>query len=427
MIKKILYILLNKLKIILQLDIHYFAKNSLINTVQQTIGIISGLTISYFFGHFSSKKLFGDYNLVLSVPGFLTVLSIPGLDEYLTRSIAQKYDSLYLRSVKVKFLTSLIGTPILLLIGSYYLIVKNNQSLGSAFLISSFFFPFFHPIQLFNEFFTAKMRFKIIAIILSFSSLLSAILISTSIVFSQSLQLIIISYFAGIILPSLIAFKYSLKMVSPKTSLDRDLIGYGVFITFLNILPWSAGYLGQIILATSLGTELLAVFVVANKIPMYIQNNLFVFYKPLTAKLDQQSNKLHLITLKKHSLKLLLWGVLLAVPIYLFSPFIIKIIFTDKYSESISIAQVLSLAVIPLPFVWVINDILIFQKIKKPRLVVSFITNSLKIILYILLIPIFQLKALVWIFIIDRYLAGIVGLLLIIWNNRYYNRFIKNS
>lgn len=417
MIKQKLAHFLDWSSLIFHLDTKYFTKASILNGIQQTVGVLCGLTISYFFGHFASKQLFGDYNLILSILGFLTIITLPGIDGYLIRSLSQKYDSSYLRSVKIKFFLSLIGLPILFSFSFYYL-TKNQESLGIALLIASFLFPFFHPLQLFNEFFIAKMNFKILTIILSSSSILTTLLIVFSIIYFQSLPVIIFLYFLGILIPSFFGFFYSLRFIKNIKKEDPDLISYGLFITLLSVLPWSSGYLGQIILGTTLNTELLAIFVVANKIPIYIQKNLFVFYKPITAKLAQQSNKLHLITLKKHSLKLVLWGVLLALPIYLFSPFVIKFIFTDKYMQAIPFARILSLSVIPLPLTWVIGDILVFQKIRKPRLYATLILNTIKIILYLLVIPVFKLAGLVVIFTADRYITPLVEIILIVNNNR---------
>lgn len=76
MLKTYLSNFLKKSEKILHLDTLYFAKTSIYSGIQQAVGIICGLIISYFFGHFASKKLFGDYNLILSVLGFLTIITL---------------------------------------------------------------------------------------------------------------------------------------------------------------------------------------------------------------------------------------------------------------------------------------------------------------------------------------------------------------
>lgn len=420
MYKKSLNYLLNRSSTFLNLDTKYFAKASFYSGIQQSIGILSGIVISYFFGHFVPKNIFGEYNLILSIIGFLTIVTLPGLDSYLTRSIAQKYDSSFIRSVRIKFYLSLIGATVLLGFALYH---SSNILLTTSFIVTALFFPFLAPTQLFSEFLTAKHRFKKQAIFFSFSSILSAILISVAITVSGSLTLLLIAYFVGILIPSTVAVTQILKITNknPK-KIDKELISNGIFNTILTIIPWSAGYLGQISLGILLGSEALAIFVVASKMPLYMHKNLFVFYKPLTAKLAQQSHQEHLDTLKKHAWKLVVWGILLALPIYLFSPFIIKFIFTDKYTEAIPFAQILSLSVIPLPLTWVIGDILTFQRIKKPRLYTSLLVNTIKIILYFGLIPIYKLTGLVIVFLLDRYISLIFDLSIIYLYHKNYTK-----
>lgn len=418
MLEKLTQPFFQKSQKLLHLDTAYFAKASFYGFIQQFIGALSGLSISYLFGHFISKKAFGDYNLILSVLGFLTLVTLPGLDNYLTRSISQKYDSSYLRGIKIKFLCSLTGIPILLTLSLYYYL--NNQiQLSTAFLITSLFFPLLAPFQLFNELLTARHKYKLITIFLSLSSIISLLLIGSSIIFTHNLVLITISYLLSMLIPSAFGTMYAFKFVKSLKKKDKDLMPMGIFNTLLTILPWSSGYLGQIILATSVSTEKLAVYAVATKLPSYVQKNLFVFHRPITAKLASQSYKEHLQTVKKHFVKLLLWGFLLAAPIYILSPYLINIIFTTKYADAVFYAQILSLSVIPLPLSWVISDILVFQKIKKPRLFNSMILDSSKIILYIVAIPIFQLNALVLIFIIDRYLSMFGDILILFISNRH--------
>lgn len=422
MVKKYLKNFTMKLQVLLHLDTRYFLKNSFLNGIQQTVGVIAGLIISYLFGHYTSKQTFGDYNLILSVLGFLTIITLPGLDEYLTRSVAQGNDSSYIRGVKVKFYLSLLGIPILAGFALYYLINK-QPSLGNAFLITAILFPLFHPFQLFNEFMTAKMNFKSLTKLLSFSSLLTLFFISIAIITKQPLSFIIAGYMLGIIVPSLIGHYQSIKKSSKSKKRDKELIRYAIFMTFMTLPSWSSAYLGMIVLGTYLGSELLAVFVVANKIPTYVQKNLFVFHKSLTAKLAKQTNKQHIDTIRIHSLKLIVWGMLLGLSVYIASPYFIRFIFTNTYNDAILYAQLLSLAVIPLPFSWVLSDILLFQKIKKPRVYSTLFINIAKIVSYIVIIPLYKLLGLVVIYIVERYVILLVNLF-IIFNENKKNRMI---
>lgn len=410
----------------LQLDILYFARSSMFGGIQQVIGIVFGLILSYFFGHLVSKKLFGDYNFILSVVSFLTIVTLPGLDNVLIYSLGQGFNSSLSRSVKWKFLSSLLGIPVLIGFAVFYYF-QHDYQLTLTFLITGFFFPFLPPLQLANETFIAKQKFLLLSTYLSASSIISTTLILLSIFFFPSLPALVTCYFVGILLPSLFAFFHSRRFLNKSSSVDTTLFSASIYNTLISALPWASASLGQIILAMLLGTEQLAAYVVANKFTVYMQKNLLVFYQPLTAKLAQQSHREHLITLKKHALKLLLWGILLALPLYIFSPFLIETIFTNKYSDAIPLARLISIGIIPLPLSWVLADIVVFQNIQSLRTYSTIVLNIGKILLYFVLIPKFMIYGLVFAFLIDRYVTPLTNLVIIYIHNKSKTRYVHKN
>ncbi len=92
---------------ILNLDINYFLRGSLFGFLQQFIGIFCGLGVNYLLGHVLSKSAYGEYNLVLSILGMLTFLSLPGIDTALIQSVGQGYEAALLQSTKLKLKFSL--------------------------------------------------------------------------------------------------------------------------------------------------------------------------------------------------------------------------------------------------------------------------------------------------------------------------------
>lgn len=105
----------------LHLDLAYFAKGSFYSLIQQIIGVSCGLTVSYLFGHYVSKQVFGEYNLILSIVSLITFLSLPGIDNALTRSIGQGFDGSFKQALVSKIKFSLLGSVALVGIALYYL------------------------------------------------------------------------------------------------------------------------------------------------------------------------------------------------------------------------------------------------------------------------------------------------------------------
>src|SRR3989344_7998050 len=78
-----------------KLDIHYFASSSFYSLLQQIVGVTIGLIVSYIFGHYVTKLVFGEYNFILSTVSLLTFLSLPGINDALTQTVGRGFDRSY--------------------------------------------------------------------------------------------------------------------------------------------------------------------------------------------------------------------------------------------------------------------------------------------------------------------------------------------
>lgn len=402
---------------LLKLDASYFLKGVLFALMQQIIGVSSGLLVSYLFGHFISVKIFGEYNFILSIIGLFTFLTLPGVDVALTSSIAQGYDSSLIQSQKKKFRISLIGIPIFLGLGFFY-ILKNNYSLGNALIICSIAYPFLYSYTNYPAFLTAKRKFGQLALLASISSLVFLLFTTISILFFPTTIGLITGYLLGISLPAIVSFHYSKKFIIFKGKKDTNLIPYGNFLTILSVLPWISGNIGSIILAFYLGPESLALFAVASRFFTAVQKNFQVIYKPATAKLASQSSKFHIDVIEKHTLKLIFIGLFVASALWFTTPLLIHFFFTEKYGDAIRYGQFLSLALIPLPLTLVFTDMIIYQQRKLPQVYMSTLPQLIKIVLYFIVIPIWKIDGLIILILIERFIEPLIPLIFLLRSSR---------
>ncbi len=411
-IKKFLLYKLAESEKFLKLDLMYFATGSFWAIIQQIIGVSSGLFISYLFGHFVSKTVFGQYNLILSLLGMLNFVSLSGIDKPLTGSIGKGYDGSFVQSRNLKFKYSLIGIPLLLVFAGYYF-MQNQNIVASGLIISALFFPFYNSFTNFPALLTAKKLFFTLSALASISSLFFLLVMTISIFLFPSTVGIITGYLLGLTVPSIFSFYFSKRYIH-NSKKDIHLPSYGLFLTVLSILPWVSANLGNVLLAHYLGVETLAIYSVASRFLTAVQKNFIVFYKPITSKLAGQTPKQNVITLKQHSIKLFAIGIGLAVGLWIMTPPLITFFFTDKYTDAIFYAQILSLALIPLPLNWVLNDMVIYQKHKAPQVVSAFFLPIIKIILFVTIIPSWGISGLVSIILLERFTEPLIPLFYVV-------------
>ncbi|MBI2010393.1 MAG: oligosaccharide flippase family protein [Candidatus Chisholmbacteria bacterium] len=387
----------------LGLDVDYLVRGGFYGGLQQIVGLTSGLVIAYVFGHYASIYLFGEYNLLLSIVSLFSLLSIPGLNTALLRSVGEGFDSSLSTALWTRLKWSFLAVPFFLIASLYYQF-RGSDVLPSLLILAAIFFPFLFSLQVFQPFFTAKKRFDLGALFSSVSSVLTATLVSLAVLLTSDLTFILGGYFLGLILPALVGYFKAVTMAK-SIKVDSEFLRYGYFLTGIQLLPTAVGYLSNIMLATMLGVDVLAVYTVATKFPLLVQKNFDVFYQPISAKLANASDQDYSRIMTKHIVKLVLLGLAMFASLWLLAPTLIQLFYGRQYVEAIGLARWYALMILPLPLLWVFNDVITFQKQRGVKLILSTILPIGTLVAYWIAIPKWQIAGLIAIMLAERYVT----------------------
>ncbi|OGI36571.1 MAG: hypothetical protein A2271_03150 [Candidatus Moranbacteria bacterium RIFOXYA12_FULL_35_19] len=315
------------------LDMSYFVKNGFWMALRQIVIIISGLIVSIFFTRIATKEIYGNYQFFVSIFSIVSILSIPGLNNSVARSVARGNDGDYLVAVKKSFIWSLIGVPILLIIGAYYFHI--NKSLGFSFMISSIFFPFFYAPNTWNAFFQGKKRYSKIAFYNSTQSIINAIAtIAILLLHKDNLFLIIVVYLSSYTLFNVYYYYRSLEFVE-NSKTEKDTMDYGFFLTKMNFLEMMAENIDKLIVGIFLSPASLATFSVVSMIPIKIRlmiKSIMIIVYPKVA--SDKFNLLEFLTQKRIFLYFL--SVIMVISGFIYYIFIDKVnylFFGEQYME----------------------------------------------------------------------------------------------
>lgn len=113
---------------------------------------ISGFLLSFFFAKFGTKELLGQYQLVLSTLSIVSLFSFLGLNSAAMEAVVQGREAGVLKVAKLIFGYSWIGFPILVFLGLYYVIFRQEFLLGEMLIFSAFLFPFYYATSSWNVF-----------------------------------------------------------------------------------------------------------------------------------------------------------------------------------------------------------------------------------------------------------------------------------
>jgi O-antigen/teichoic acid export membrane protein len=378
--------LVNRLKRYKQ-DYDVFIKNTSWTSINQVVTILLGIILSVIFARFTSKELFGEYNFLNSMIAIVSIVAIPGLNTSMLRSISRGMDGVYVKAVKLSFMWSLLGVPILFLVGGYYYFF-NNQIIGLGLFTGAIFFPLIYSTNNWIALLQGKKKFDIFA---KFSIIQSIIRTSTVIlaIFSGPTNLIIIFLaFLATGAATNIIFFFKCKQYIENQEEEEGWRRSGYKLSFNDFVTLSYDNLDKILIGIFLGPVELAIYAIAVSIVSALKGSLIQIITVISPSIFSMEKEKLKIYLKKTFPSLILLNIILLIVIILILPFITTLLYSQKYSDSIFFAQVYAIT-IPLAFILaVLNTSLISLREENVILVSRLLGFILMLILYVVLIPI---------------------------------------
>jgi len=384
-------------------DMIYLARGGSWLTFGRTVEMLSGLGIMVAFGFFVSKETFGAYQYILSMTAIIGIFSLSGIDAALVRTVARGNEKMLVPCFKEKLKWGSIVSLISLIISFWYFSQQNFQ-LGLSFLIVALFLPLINAFLVSFGFWQGKKRFDIYNKYYIFYFLLSTFLLFIAIILTKNLSWLVLGHFLGLALAGFIIYKLTVKKTSGGKE-EKETISFGKHLTLMNAAVTFSGYIDKIILWKFLGPVSVAIYTFSER-PVLKFKNLIPISALALPKLSQADIKEIKKSLFKKFLKLFSGAGLLALIYILICPYIFKILF-PAYLDSVLYSQILAIILIFSPFELLTTSLLAAMK-KKELYLIQTAAPLLKIILFLVLIPLFQIWGAVFSVLISQTLNGLL-------------------
>lgn len=371
------------------IDLNYFIKGSFWNSLNQLVNVTLGMILSVFLARFTTQDVLGNYNFIISIMSMLSIIAMPGLNVSLMKSVSNKKDGVYVRSFRLSFLWSLIGVPMLLVMGLYYYFESNMVVVGICLLLAAIFFPLFYAPNNWQYLLQGKKRFDILSkssIIQTFIRTLAVIL--AVIIGKGSLIPIVIAFLISNSLFN-IFYYYKYKRLVKNDLEDEDWKKTGYKLTFVEFTLIAYDNIDRIFIGILLGPAQLAIYVIAVSIINLIRGSFSQIFRVFTPKILEMKKELICYNLKKFMPWFIISNIGLVILLFIVIPLIITLLYSEKYVESIFYAQIY-LITIPLAFIMSItNTALIAIRKENALLRIRIIGTIIILFLYFILIPVF--------------------------------------
>ncbi len=358
------------------------------------------------FARWVPKETFGKYQYIISTIAIIAIFTLPQMSTALTRAVAKGKEGMLTLCAKAKMKWGLISVIISLFVSFWYF-SHGNFSLGASFLIASFLFPFPRAFNLFGSIWQGRKKFDIQNKYLIYINLLEALIFIPVLFLTNNLVIIIIAYFLSRIIFRGIFFKLTLRRIENQETDDKT-ISFGKHLTLMQALEIFAGQIDKVIIWQILGPMSVAIYSFAQ---MPIQKTHAL--TPLGALALPKLSQKNFAETKKGLLKKFAKSFLFSIPLYLIFVALIplgyKIVF-PAYIEAVPYARILAISIAFIPLALLNTSLMAAGKTKELYIIRS-IVPSVKIMFFVVLIPLFG----IWGIVISILISQITGAILTLY------------
>lgn len=392
-VKVRVYIFLKRLGDRIGLDLPYFVKNGFWVALKQIIGTSSGLLLVVVFARLASQEVYGQYQFVLSILAVISVLSVPGLNASIVKSAAEGKDGDYQDAVKISFLWSLLGIPLLMAVGGYFYGIRQEYIIGISLMIASIFFPFLYAPNTWDSFLQGKGRFDISVLYGSMQMVLNTLcMIGVVYFYSNSTVAIVVVYLFSYTFFNVYYYLRSLRYVENEEK-DGDMIRYGWFLTKVNVLWMISGNADKILVGLYLGPAQLAIYSIGVFFARQIQNVSKNFLWVLIPKQICQKS----VSRSNYGRVFLLSVLVTSIAIVSFE-YVVPLFFSHRYDDSIGLS-IISMAFYPVFIIATLyRNQVVFNKKEATLKREAIISPLIMLALMTIVIPMYGVTGLAFLF-----------------------------
>lgn len=367
-------------------DMVYVARGSFwLVTGKGAVFAISILT-TVAFARWVTPETYGTYQYIIALTAIIGLLSLPGMGTTLVRSVAQKFEGALQETFKVQLRYGLLSAAVLALIGGWYF-TQDNTVLGKALVAVAILLPLRNAAGGFWHYWTGKQNFAAQSIYRVASTSLSAVVLITTIYFTDNILYLIIAFFGSQAVFDYILYRVTLAQTT-NSATDPQTVPYGKHLTLMAAASVIATHLDKIILWKFLGPASVAVYTLAIEPINKLKIALPIDHLALP-KLSEKSVVERKSGIFRKFLLLFVIFVPCALLLAIIAPWLYSVIF-PQYLASVPYLQVLSIGLCMIPFT-LLSGALTADMRTHNLYIINIVAPVCKILLLLLLVPTFHI------------------------------------
>jgi len=368
-------------------DMVYLAKGGFWLSINQVFTTLSALLLSVAFANLIPVEKYGEYKFILSIFPILAIPTLSGMQTAINRAAAKGFDGVLMTGIKTSVKWGMLGGVASLFVSLFYYL-NNNINLTLSFLIIAVFVPFMDPLNSFGSFLQGKKKFELSTKLNIVREIFNTAVAIISLLLTKNIVLLIFIYFISRTIIRFILLLITIGKAKENDAQDSESISIGKHYSLMGIIGIIAEQADKILVFHYLGATELAIYTFAmlpiNQLNGFFFKNLSVLAFPKLSEITAEELKK---TLPSKIYKYMGITLIISAFYIILAPLFFKLLF-PQYMEAVIYSQFFVLSFTLVPFS-LYNTALSAQGAVKKLYNFSFMTSTIKILLFMVLLPIY--------------------------------------
>ena len=363
----------------------YLAEGGFWLTLNQFIGAGTSFLAALAFANLLNPAIYGTYQYILSLIGMLGIFSLQGIRTAMAQAVARGLEGSFYSGFKTRLRWGSIGSLIALGLAIYYWLT-GDKTLFFPLLIAVVFLPLMQASRVYSGFLAGKKLFAVGAKYNIYTDLISTAAIIAALFLTKNVFWLITAFIVSNTFLNCF-FDYLTKIrFRPNKKEDPETIKYAKHLSLAGVISLMGDYLDRILLFNLAGPVQLAVYSFAMIMPEQIKGFMGNISTLAFPKLAQKSKEEIRTNLMKKFWKLIILTCAIIALYILIAPFFYEIFF-PKYLSSLPYSRILVFSLLALPAS--LLGTVFEAKMMKKSIYALQMFSLIRIILYLVLIPLF--------------------------------------
>lgn len=368
-------------------DMVYLAKGGFWLSIGQGVTTASAILLSIAFANLLPIEKYGEYKFILSITPLLVIPTLGGMKIAISRAAAKNFDGVLTSGIKTSMKWGLGGSLLSLGVAIFYYIT-HNTNLAITFLIISFFIPLTDPLDSFSSFLQGKRNFQLSVKLNIIREVFIASITLASLWLTNNVLILILVYFSSRTIINFFLLQITINQTKKNNENDPESISIGKHYSMMNIISVIGEQADKILVWHYLGATQLAIYSFA-MLPGNQLNGLF--FKNLSTlafpKLSEMTAEQVKKTLPPKIHKYMIITIIVSVFYVVLAPIFFKLLF-PQYTSAVIYSQFYILSFTLVPFS-LYSSALMAQGEIKNQYSMTLVINILKILLFMVLLPLY--------------------------------------